>query len=95
MPENRYCRTMTNTQRTPLEVGVSDLSIGEYSVGLAPSRTSEHLVEAYIELVSLVRRDNPDYLRDEDFETLSDSTGLEPRFLRNRVTSQLQSLRVA
>ncbi len=91
----RYYLTMTSPQRTPLEVGITDLAIGEYSVGLAPSRTSEHLVEAYIELVTLVRRDNPDYLRDEDFETLAGSTGLEAKFLRNRVTSQLQSLSVA
>ncbi len=95
MLRNRYYQLMASPQRTPLEVGVADLSIGEYSVGLAPSRTSEHLVEAYIELVTLVRRDNPEYLRDEDFEILSGSTGLEAKFLRNRVTSQLQSLRVA
>jgi len=82
-------------QRIPLEVGITDLSIGRYSVGLAPSRTSEHLVEAYIELVKLVRRDNPEYLRDDDFEVLSASTGLEAGFLRNRVLSQLESLRVA
>ena len=86
---------MANLQRTSLEVGLSDLSIGEYSVGLAPSRTSEQLVEAYLELVGLVRRDNPEYLRDEDFAVLADSTGLELAFLRNRVTSQLETLRVA
>ena len=88
-------RTSMDTQRTQLQVGVSDLAIGEYSVGLAPSRTSEQLVEAYLELIGLVRQHEPEYMRDEDFEVLSISTGLDAGFLRNRVTSQLRSVRVA
>ena len=94
MERLRYSPPM-DTRRIGLEVGVTDLSIGEYSVGLAPSRTSEQLVEAYIELVTLVRRDHPEYLRDEDLDILAVSTGLDTGFLRNRVTSQVASLRVA
>jgi len=55
---------MNTPNRTALEVGLTDLSIGEYSVGLAPARTSEQLVLAYLELISLVRQDHPEYLLD-------------------------------
>ncbi len=82
---------MTTPTRTPLEVGLTDLSIGEYSVGLAPSRSSEQLVEAYLELISLVRDDHPEYLRDEDIDTLVESTHLERSFVTNRVNSHLAS----
>lgn len=94
MAQPSYSHAM-DVRRIGLEVGVGDLSIGEYSVGLAPSRTSEQLVEAYVELVSLVRRDHPEYLRDEDIEILAISTGLDAGFLRNRVNSQIADLRVA
>jgi len=70
-------------------VGLTDLSIGEYSVGLAPSRSSEQLVEAYLELISLVRNDHPEYLRDDDIDTLVKSTHLERSFVTNRVNSHL------
>ena len=80
---------MTTPTRTPLEVGLTDLSIGEYSVGLAPSRSSEQLVEAYLELISLVRNDHPEYLRDDDIDTLVKSTHLERSFVTNRVNSHL------
>lgn len=82
---------MTTPTRTPLEVGLTDLSIGEYSVGLAPSRSSEQLVEAYLELISLVRNDHPEYLRDEDIDTLVQATHLERSFVTNRVNSHLTS----
>lgn len=86
---------MTTPNRTPLEVGLTDLSIGEYSVGLAPARTSEQLVLAYLELISLVREDHPEYLRDEDIDTLVEATSLERSFITNRVNTHLATLSVA
>ena len=86
---------MTIPDRTPLEVGLTDLSIGEYSVGLAPSRSSEQVVQAYLELISLVRRDHPEYLRTEDIDTLVDATRLERSFVDNRVKTHLASARLA
>lgn len=86
---------MTSPARTPLEVGLTDLSIGEYSVGLAPSRSSEQLVLAYLELISLVRRDHPEYLRDEDIDTMVEATSLERAFITNRVKTHLKSTAVA
>ena len=86
---------MTSPTRTPLEVGHSDLSIGEYSVGLAPSRSSEQLVLGYLELISLVRRDHPEYLRDEDIDTMVDATHLDRAFISNRVKKHLFSPAVA
>ena len=78
--------------RTPLEIGFSDLSIGGCSVGLAPTRTCEQLVEAYLELIALVRRDTPESLRDEDITVLVAECNMDPEFLRNRVVSHLASL---
>ncbi len=86
---------MTQPTRTPLEVNVMDLSIGQYSVGLAPARTGEELVQAYVELVALVRRDHPEYLRDEDIDILVDETGLDRTFVQNRVQSGQSALRLA
>ena len=86
---------MTTPNRTPLEVGLTDLSIGEYSVGLAPSRTSEQLVLAYLELITLVREDDPEYLRDEDIDTLMRVTKLDRSFITNRVQVHLSTLRIA
>lgn len=86
---------MTTPDRTPLEVGLTDLSIGEYSVGLAPSRSSEQVVQAYLELVSLVRRDHPEYLRDDDIDTLVTATGLDRTFVQNRVKTHLATPRLA
>jgi len=80
---------MTTPARTPLEVGLSDLSVGEYSVGLAPSRSSEQLVEAYLELISLVRSDHPEYFRDDDIDALVAATHLERSFITNRVHAHL------
>ncbi len=86
---------MNTPNRTPLEVGLTDLSIGEYSVGLAPARTSEQLVLAYLELITLVRQDHPEYLRDEDIDTLVEATQLERSFITNRVNTHLATLGVA
>lgn len=86
---------MTTPSRTPLEVGHTDLSIGEYSVGLAPSRSSEQLVSAYLELISLVRQDHPEYLRDDDIDRLVEATHLERAFIQNRVRTHLANPPVA
>ncbi len=83
---------METTERTPLEVGFTDLSIGSYSVGLAPTRTGEQLVEAYLELITLVRRDRPEYLRDGDIATLAAETKLDHAFIKNRVANHLTSI---
>lgn len=84
-----------DTTRTALEVGFSDLSIGSYSVGLPPSRTGEQIIAAYIDLVTLVRRDKPKYLRDEDFIVLSNETNLDCAFIKNRVKTHLANEAVA
>ena len=75
--------------RTPLEVGIMDLSIGSYSVGLAPSRTCEDIVVGYLELLALVRQDYPEYLRDADIDTLVETTHLDRTFILNRVSNHL------
>lgn len=90
-----YTSDMTTTTRTPLEVGITDLSIGEYSVGLAPSRTGEDLVRAYLELIGLVRADEPEYLRDEDIDALVEATRLDRNFVQNRVTNHLSQTSLA
>lgn len=74
---------------------MSDLSIGEYSIGLAPARTSEQLLFAYLELISLLRQDHPEYLRIEDIDTLVEATRLDRSFITNRVTTHLRTLSVA
>ncbi len=86
---------MTSPQRTHLEVGTTALAIGEYSVGLAPSRTCEQLVSAYLELVTMVRRDHPEYFREEDFDALATATTRDADFFHNQVLSQLEPVRVA
>ena len=86
---------MTTPSRTPLEVGLTDLSIGEYSVGLAPSRTAEQLVLAYLELISLVRAAHPEYLRDDDLDRLAEATTLDRSFIQNRVRTLLADASVS
>ena len=86
---------MDTTPRRVLEVGFSDLSIGSYSVGLPPSRTGEQIVAAYLDLVQLVRRDRPEYLRDEDFAVLAEETNLDATFIKNRVKTHLAADTVA
>ncbi len=85
---------MSSPQRTPLEVGTTALAIGEYSVGLAPSRTCDQLVAAYLELVGMVRNDYPEYFREEDFDALARATAHDSSFFRNQVVSRL-AVRVA
>ena len=91
----RYYPPMKTLNRTSLEVGLTDLSIGEYSVGLAPSRSSEQVVLGYLELIGLVRHDHPEYLRDNDIDTLVDATKLDRTFITNRVNTHLASLSLA
>ena len=86
---------MKSVLRDPLEVSTNALSIGEYSVGLAPARCSEQLVAAYLELISIVRRDHPDYLRDEDVDTLTSATGMERAFVANRVKCHIDGVSLA
>ena len=86
---------MISPERTPLEVGTTALAIGEYSVGLAPSRTCEQLVAAYLELVSMVRRDHPEYFREGDFAALAAGTARDSSFFRNRAVAQFQTADVA
>lgn len=95
MPGNGYDRAMTNPERIPLQVGTTDLAIGEYSVGVPPARTCDELVEAYIELVYLVRRDYPEYFREEDFVALAEATTQECSYFRNRAVAEIQLARVA
>ena len=95
MSSTDYDFAMANPERTPLEVGTTALAIGEYSVGVAPARTCEQLISAYLELVALVRRDHPEYFRDADFDSLAASTGQEASFFRNSVLAQLQTARAA
>lgn len=83
------------TDRTPLEIGFTDLSIGHHSVGLAPTRTGEQIVEAYLELISLARQDHPEYLRDEDIHVLAQETRLDPTFIMNRVRKHMSAYTVA
>ncbi len=84
---------MVTEDRTPLEVSPSALSVGRTSVGFPLSRTSENVIEAYLELIGLLREDRPEDLRAADIDTLVDATGLERSFITNRVASQLTSPR--
>ena len=83
---------MTAQRTSPLEVGLTDLSIGEYSVGLAPCRTGEQVLAGYLDLIALVRADYPEEVRDEDLDTLVTHTGMERRFIETRVHLQLSAL---
>lgn len=83
------------TDRTPLEVTAVALCVGEHSVGFPPSRTRDQVIEAYLELVTLVREERPDRLRDEDIVILSTETGLDEAFIRNRVETHLAALPTA
>lgn len=95
MSGTHYDLAMASPERIPLQVGSTDLSIGAYSVGVAPARTCEELVAAYIELVFLVRQDFPEYFRDEDFDALASATAQDVSYFRNRVVADLKTARVA
>lgn len=83
------------SNRTPLEVGEAALSVGEHSVGLPRARTRDQVVEAYLELIELVRDQHPEHFRDEDIVVLASETGLEREFIENRVRSHLDRSRTA
>ncbi len=80
---------MESSGRTPLEIGFSCLSIGGHSVGLPPTRSGDQLVEAYLDLISRVRKTRPEYFREEDIDLLAVETRLEDSYIRNRVVSHL------
>ncbi len=86
---------MAGVDRIPLEVGSTDLSIGQYSVGFPPTRTGEQIVEAYLELVTLIRAIGPDDVRVDDFDMLAATTGLDRSFIENRVYAHLATARTA
>ena len=85
---------MESLGRNELEVGFSDLSIGHCSVGLPPSYGCEQIIEAYLDLITMVRIDRPDYLRDGDIATLSERTKLDEGFIMNRVRNHLSGLSI-
>jgi hypothetical protein len=55
------------------------------------SRTSEQVIEAYLELIGMLRADRPEDLRAADIDVLVNETGLERSFITNRVASQMAS----
>ena len=85
---------MDSEDRTLLEVGPCALCVGRVSVGFPMSRTSEQVIEAYLELIGLLRSDRAEDLRAADIDVLVAETGLERSFITNRVASQLSSNRV-
>ena len=87
-----YDSAMQPGERTALEMGECSLAVGQHSVGLPLSRTSEQVVEAYLELITLVRDGRPEHLRSEDIDTLVRETRLERVFIENRVASHLATL---
>lgn len=86
---------MALIDRTPLEVGFSCLSIGAYSVGVPPTRTSEQIVEAYLDLLSLVRRHLPIDIRHDDIDVLASEANLDRSYIRNRVKHHLSGHSIA
>ncbi len=82
---------MDSEDRTPLEVGPCALCVGRVSVGFPMSRTSEQVIEAYLELIGMLRADRPEDLRAADIDVLVNETGLERSFITNRVASQMAS----
>lgn len=81
-----------DTDRIPLEVTECALAVGEHSVGFPLSRTGNQLIEAYLKLITLVRKTRPDYLRAADVDALSTATGLDRSFIKNRVATHLAAL---
>ena len=86
---------MAGKERNRLEVGSTDLSIGQYSVGFPPTRTGEQIIEAYLELITLVRVVEPEDVRLEDLAKLACTTGLDESFIQNRVLAHLAAARAA
>jgi len=79
-------------ERSKLEVSEYSLAVGEHSVGIPFSRTSDQLVEAYLELITLVRDQRPTELRLDDIDVIEAETGYERTFIENRVNAHLESL---
>lgn len=82
---------MANPARNPLEIHPADLSIGSRSIGLPPSRTSEQIIQAYLELVSQLRQDRGYQFRSDDIEVLAQETRLDRSFIEKRVRSHLSA----
>ena len=78
--------------RTPLELDDCALSVGRYSVGVPMTRTGEQLVEAYLELIAMLRNSRPEYLRSDDIDLIVEETGLDRSFIENRVNAHLASV---
>lgn len=68
------------------------LSVGRYSVGVPLTRTGEQLVEAYLELIAMVRESRPEELRSDDIDVIVAETGLDRTFIENRVSDHLASV---
>ena len=86
---------MTGEPRISLEVGSTDLSIGQHSVGFPPTRTGEQVIEAYLELMTLIRAMGPDDVRMDDVCVLARTTGLDESVVLNRVITHLAAARQA
>lgn len=78
--------------RIPLELDDYALSVGRYSVGIPMTRTCEQLVEAYVELIEMLRDSRPEYLRSEDIDLIVAETGFDRTFIENRVNDRLASV---
>lgn len=83
---------MATTPRTPLQLDDCALSVGRYSVGVPLTRTGEQLVEAYLELIAMVRESRPEELRSDDIDVIVAETGLDRTFIENRVSDHLASV---
>ena len=87
-----YGWPMATSPRIPLELDEYALSVGRHSVGLPLTRTGEQLVEAYLELIEMVRDGRPEYLRSDDIDLIATETGLDRAFIENRVNAHLTSV---
>lgn len=83
---------MATSPRTPLHVDECALSVGRYSVGVPMTRTGEQLVEAYLELIEMLREERPEFMRSADIDAIAAETGLDRGFIENRVNDHLASV---
>ena len=83
---------MAMTPRIPLQLDDCALSVGRYSVGVPLTRTGEQLVEAYLELIEMVRESRPEELLSDDIDVIVAETGLDRTFVENRVNDHLASV---
>jgi len=56
------------------------------------TRTGEQLVEAYLELIEMLREERPEQMRSEDIDAIVAETGLDRTFIENRVSDHLASV---